>query len=1024
MRYLQHLLLMLLVTLASCATSDKRTIAGLRYVTVDLNDVQIEDGAVKAMQSYQQYLQETPESALRPEAFRRLADLKIQREYEDTARTSGVLPNKNSLPAINSETPVKIAQMVSDQFVADANLVSGGESVRDFEQRTTGVQKLEASNPEFEVPLTDDQRVQFQQADLKEAIGLYTKLLREYPHFERNDQVLYQLSRAYEELGQVDEAMNVMNRMIGQYSKSRHIDEVQFRQAEYFFTRKKYLDAEEAYQAVLNSGIGSDYYELAIYKLGWALFKQDLYEEALHRFVGLLDHKVSLGYDFDQTEDKTERKRIEDNYRVISLSLSYLGGAEAAVDYFRNYGRRTYEDGIYTSLAEYYVDKRRFSDGAGSYTTFLKQNPFHQKAPEFSMRIIDIFKLGGFPKLVISGKKTFSTTYGLGAEYWSHFNVKDRPEVLDLVKANFMDLANHYHALYQDKRLLKSKPANYREATHWYKEYLRSFPADEKSAATNYQLADLYMENKDFNSAAVEYERTAYDYPVHDKSSAAAYSAVYAYREALKPASQAQRGLLKREIIRSSLMFSDKFPRHDKVSLVLISASSDLYDMKDFDLAFKTAQTIVEKYPGSDLKTRQSALMIMGHASFDLARYAEAEKAYTATLKLLPATDNLHEKINENLAAAVYRQGEQAMLLKDNLAAATHFLRVADIAPTSTITPKAEFDAAAALILVPDWGRAITVLEKFRHNYPAHILQTRVTGKLAVAYKEAGKPALAAAEFERIERESTDDNVRREALLVAAELYEKATEPDKLFSVYKRYVDYFPRPLELALETRMKIAQPYKTRNDNANYKKQLRIIISENKKAGSEQNDRTQYLAANASLVFVEPLFEKFREVKLVKPFKRNLNRKKKRMKAAIAGFTELLDYQVGDVTAAATYYMAEIYLHFSESMMESERPDKLSPLELEQYELVLEEQAYPFEEKSIDVHEKNIELLTLGVYNPWIDKSIARLAKMMPARYDKAEESIGYLDTMKPYIYAPDQDNIKRQVANITTLASAHDT
>ena len=85
-------------------------------------------------------------------------------------------------------------------------------------------------------------------------------------------------------------------------------------------------------------------------------------------------------------------------------------------------------------------------------------------------------------------------------------------------------------------------------------------------------------------------------------------------------------------------------------------------------------------------------------------------------------------------------------------------------------------------------------------------------------------------------------------------------------------------------------------------------------------------------------------------------------------------------------------------QNRLNSERPDGLSELELEQYNLVLEEQAYPFEEKAIIVHEKNIELLSIGVYNKWIDKSIAKLAVLMPARYAKAEQENTFVKSLKP--------------------------
>jgi hypothetical protein len=108
-----------------------------------------------------------------------------------------------------------------------------------------------------------------------------------------------------------------------------------------------------------------------------------------------------------------------------------------------------------------------------------------------------------------------------------------------------------------------------------------------------------------------------------------------------------------------------------------------------------------------------------------------------------------------------------------------------------------------------------------------------------------------------------------------------------------------------------------------------------------------------------------------------------------------------VGEVTAAATYYLAEIYVDFSQALTNSERPEGLSPLELEQYELAIEEQAYPFEEKAIEIHESNLDLLSLGVYNAWIEKSLAILARMVPARYAKPEEPSELLTSLESFVY-----------------------
>jgi hypothetical protein len=123
--------------------------------------------------------------------------------------------------------------------------------------------------------------------------------------------------------------------------------------------------------------------------------------------------------------------------------------------------------------------------------------------------------------------------------------------------------------------------------------------------------------------------------------------------------------------------------------------------------------------------------------------------------------------------------------------------------------------------------------------------------------------------------------------------------------------------------------------------------------------------------------------------------------MDEALAAFDALVDYEVGEATAGATYYIAKIYFEFSRALLESERPADLSEAEALDYEMVLEEEAYPFEEQAIEVHEKNIELMTVGVYNAWIEKSLDELAGMMPGRYAKFEESSGPILSIGTYAY-----------------------
>jgi cellulose synthase operon protein C len=627
---------------------------------MEIKEDKLESGLEKAMLGYQRFLEETPDSPLAPEAMRRLADLKLEREYGTLAEYGAV------------EGPVPI------------QAIKPSEDTDDLDRDST-----------------------------REAIKLYTKLLDEHPVYERNDQVLYQMSRACEELGRTEEAMSVMDRMVRDFPQSRYVDEVQFRRAEYFFTRRQYLNAEEAYIAVVDIGTESSFYELALYKLGWTFYKQELYEDGVHRFITLLDHKVNVGYDFAQVEDEPERQRTEDTFRVISLAFSNLGGADSVVEYFTAHGQRRYEDRVYSNLGEFYFDKRRYADASATYNAFTSRNPFHEVAPNFHMRAIEIHAAGGFPSLVLEAKKEFATTYGLAAEYWKYFEPGDRPDVLGNLKINLTDLANHYHACYQNPLQDDERSAAFSEAHHWYREFLASFPQDIESPAINYQLADLLLENGSFSAAAMEYENTAYGYPLHEQSAKAGYAAVFALREYLGLIPSEGNAPVRRDVVRSSLKFADTFPEHDKAAIVLGAAADDLYDMQDYEQALASAGKLLTVFPETEEGVRRAAWLVVAHASYELMQFSEAEGAYLNVLALLPEEDTTRDGLIDNLAASIYKQGEQANVDADYRTAADHFLRLGRIAPTSTIRPNAEYDAAAALIQLQDWEMAAAVLVGF-----------------------------------------------------------------------------------------------------------------------------------------------------------------------------------------------------------------------------------------------------------------------------------------------------------------------
>lgn len=823
-------------------------------------------------------------------------------------------------------------------------------------------------------------------------IAMYEKLLKSYPDYKKNDLVLYQLARAYEAGGRLDESLATLDRLLAQYPKTQHADEAQFRRGETLFVQKRYRDAEKAYAAVLKRGSESQFYEQSLYKHGWSMFKQQQYEDSLGSFFALLD--VKLGTDNAATGDRdpakiysrmgrAEQELVDDTFRVLSIDFSYLDGPEAVSKYFTKRGARPYAFIVYTNLGDLYLEQERFQDAADAYHAFVKLDAYHAKAPLLQVEVIEAFKKGGFADLVLSAKENFVETYGPGSPYWQRYTFEDQPEVVAHLKGNVTDLAAYHHAQAQQTH----DAIEYAAAARWYRAYLQSFPTDEDAAKTNFLLAEVLYESGSFRDAAVEYERTAYAYPFHERGGEAGYAAVLAYAKEEERLQGAEKAQWHRAGIESELRFATTYPEHEKSASVQTDAAEKLYALNDYVRAREVAQAVVARTPPVEPKLQRTAWTVLAHSEFDLMNYADAEQAYVRLNTLIPASDTEHTQIVERIASSIYKQGELARAAGSFDVAVAHFLRVGQAAPTSPIRATAEYDAAAALIQTENWSQATTVLEDFRRNFPNHALAADVNAKLAVAYVAAGNSALAAREFERIANSDGDVAVKREALWRSAELYEKSGQTAQAAAAYGHFVERYPRPVPEAVEARQKLVDMADASGNMAERTRWQNEIVAADAGAGAERSDRTRYLAAKAQLVLAQPARDAFLGTKLVIPLDKSLKAKQERMKDALAEYGKAADYGIAEITTAANYEIAELYHSLSKDLFASQRPPELSKDELEQYNILLEEQASPFEEQAIKLHEVNAARTADGLYDQWVQKSLTALAELLPARYAKPE-------------------------------------
>ncbi len=925
-------------------------------------------------------------------AFAVLAVLGLPRADAAGQRATGTLKDlRGREVVIQPDGPVQVApEQVIEQYERVLELGSADPRLQAEALRRLGDLKLEvdeaARGNEAAVP---------DPAKLREAIRIYESLLTSYPDSSRNDMVLYQLARAYEADTRQAEALVVLDRLVRTYPNSERIAEAQFRRGEIHFSNGRYADAEQAYGAVVAKGTATGFYEQGLYKRGWALFKQARSEESTAAFLSLLDRVLDDGGRLQQREalSRPQRELTDDAFRALAVTFADLEGPVTLDSTLVRRGMPVYGHLLYDALGNLYLEKERYQDAALAYAAFVKQLPDDRNAPLLQVRAIEAYQKGGFDSLVLEGKRAFVERYALTSTFWAARTPGEAPEVVAVLKTNLKDLAQHHHALAQKTR----NADDYVQAARWYGAMLESFPQDAEAPANRYLLAEVLFEGERFAEAAAEYSRTAYDYAPHEKSAQAGYAALIAYQKQEGRLAGSGKAAWHRQAIDSQLMFATSFVEHPEAGAVLTKAAEELFALNEFDRTIEVAQQVLDWQPPLDSMRQRTAATLLAHSLFDRERYAAAEQAYLRVQALLPPGDPESSATVERLAASIYKQAE-AKQSAGTEGAVDDFLRVALLAPTAKVRANAEYDAATLLMQQKQWTRAADVLTAFRRAHPGHELEPEATRSLAVAFLEAGRGLEAAPEFERVAARPAEAlEVRRAAQWQAAELYDKGKATAPAAAAYATYASQFPQPLNAAMDARQRLADMALAANDDRSRTRWLEEVVQSDQAAGDARTDRSRYLAARATLVLVEPAVAGFNSIKLVVPLDRSLKAKRAAMERVLAAYGRALDYQVADVTTAATFGMAEVYRQLGTDLISSERPKDLDADAREQYDVLLEEQAFPFEEKAIELHQVNAGRAGEGVYDEWVRRSYESLARLMPARYAKVEQGEDYVATLR---------------------------
>ena len=931
---------------------------------------------------------------------------------EIDTRAQGEQPDDNAfmledLYPIHVSATTAIANVSTDDLIATyrdlLNYVEDGDKRADILAR---IGDLELTLQDQLTARAEEAGGQAYLADYSLAIEAYQAVLEHQPDRENNDEVLYQLAKAYDLSGQAGQAYQALTRLVNGYPQSQYFVEAQFRRGDFLFGKAQYEPAQNAYQAVVDDGQQTAFYENAVYMHGWALFKRNHYEPALESFTIVLDRAMPSSGLLEGV-DPNRLALVEDSIRIMSVIFSYLDGARSIAATYDHLGPRAYEGLLYEKLGDLYVDQERYQDGIDTYKMYMDKMPYADKVPVLHNKVLDTMRMARFYNRAFEEKERFIENYAVSGDYF----YQARPERQDYIKRYLYvyidEIARFYHSRAQKARKelerFKEPPparqaemeADYLTATQYYEQFIFTFPEDIHSAEKSFMMGEAFSEIGEYGKAVDAYERTAYDFGINVFSEEAAYAAILAYRKQIENAEDEwQREELASRRLETQLLFVKNFSFSPYAKAVLLDSIDLLYKNNDYARAITESERFLALEPPGTEKERQTVWLVLGHSNFEMQHFAEAEKAYKEALALLEEGDERRPEIVDRIAASIYRNAESLVAENSNMEAVEEFLRVVEEAPDSQYRKNAQYDAATYLLIEQKWQRALDVTLAYRELYDPEKESLDISAKVLEAYEGLEEYEKAGAELLRISDLSTDQMKKRQSLFLAAEYYEKAGNDQRALELFRDYAHQYPEPFDLAMEVRYRLSEMYRKMGDEQRRRYWLDRLIEGDSEAGDQRTGRSRWLAAFAYNVFAEDYRKEFEEIKLTLPLRESLAGKREAMQEALKRYQRIMDYGVEEFTTQALYYVGFIYGQFSRDMMDSERPDGLNELEMEQYDILLEEQAFPFDDKAIEIHESNVENAWAGSYNQWVAKSIAALAELMPGRYDKQEQHGGFSD------------------------------
>ena len=883
----------------------------------------------------------------------------------------------------------------------------------------------------------------------EESQDLYVEIIRNYPNFEELDTIYFQLGSNLMDLEEEEEALGLFERLLANFPQTRYLPEVLLYFADYYFQEGDMDAALEAYQRVVEFP-DSPVYQYARYKMGWTYFNLDNYEQALEEFLTVVDLATAAD------EGTAARSMLNQVRNDIVRVYARIGAPDRAIAFFQDIApERENWLALSERLAVYYGDEAAFADSTEMYNNLIDINRDSYKVLDYQYEVmrntttIDSYSEDSIREL---GRMLQFVQLAEDGQFTEDEEVY--PELYEKIEASSRNWANTY---YREARRTQNQSL-FVMAHHLYGWYLDTYPDSEDRYDMTFFHAQLLYDLEQWDQAAASYERVLEIDPNGEYTEDAVLMTMLAlFNEVETDEDRAEIVVnldpddedeipeipeplempeLEQRLLRATANYIEYVPDGERIVDVKYTRARTYYDFQHLEEAAEIFEDIAFNH--SEHRLAEISANLHLHALNLLQDYEGLRVAVAAYVDQSPIDDpefqaDLYEinlAIRYNIcvvldeeeeweeAAHCYLQyvrefprSEQAASSLYN--AALDFERIHEIGmaiqvrqnllelfPDSELAPETLFNLGGNYHAWAIYGEASRYYELFVQNFPDEDDAEDALSNAATFRHGLGEHERAIANYERYLELFGDDNPERAAdvFFQIAQIYE---EQDLEQDAYQQYRDYIRRYADQGtpdrlLESHVKIGLHYWNGGDRerglSEFERTLDVYGSFSEEEQQAMGDGRD-AAAQAMFMRGEELFEVAEAIRIDSTDDEELQEvTREKLEAANEAreiYEEVIVFGRPDWAIAALYRMGSGFQDFAETLRDSPVPDQLTAGQQEQYRGLLEDQAMLFEDQAVELYQHALYTARdANWFNEFSQQAETELAQLRPADYRQPSE------------------------------------